>query len=81
VLVEVSHLPQLFVRAQELFALPHGKLPQRCNVTARCGRTMSHPKISISECELFSQKKFKISKGFSLFSIEMILFEFIFDFK
>jgi hypothetical protein len=33
-LVEVSHLPQLFVRAQEWFALPHLKLHQGCNVTA-----------------------------------------------
>jgi hypothetical protein len=27
-LVEVPHLPQLFVRAQEWFALPHRKLHQ-----------------------------------------------------
>jgi hypothetical protein len=33
VLVEVSHLPQLFVLAQEWFALPHQKLHQGWNVT------------------------------------------------
>jgi hypothetical protein len=29
---------------------------------------LSHPKISISACGPFSQKKLKISKGFNLFS-------------
>jgi hypothetical protein len=40
---------------------------------------VSHPEISISECEPFFQKKLKFSKGFRLFPFEMILFEFIFN--
>jgi hypothetical protein len=42
---------------------------------------VSHPKISISECEIFFQKKLKISKGFHLFSVKIILFEFTFHLK
>jgi hypothetical protein len=36
------------------------------------GGSLSHPKISISECEPFSQKKLKFSKGFQLFSFKII---------
>jgi hypothetical protein len=35
-----------------------------------------YPKIFISECELFPQKKLKFSKWFHLFSFKMISFEF-----
>jgi hypothetical protein len=45
------------------------------------GDQVSHPAISISECEPFFQKKLKFSKGFHLFPFEMILFEFIFNLK
>jgi hypothetical protein len=42
---------------------------------------LSHPKFFVSECEPFSQKILKFSKGFHLFSFKMILFEFIFNLK
>jgi hypothetical protein len=45
------------------------------------GGSLSHPKNSILECERFFQMKFKISKGFYLFSFKIILFEFIFSLK
>jgi hypothetical protein len=41
------------------------------------GRSLPHPKICISECEPFSQKKLKFFKGFSLFSFKINLLEFI----
>jgi hypothetical protein len=42
---------------------------------------VSHPKISISECEPFFKRNSKFFKGFHLFSFKMILFEFIFNLK
>jgi hypothetical protein len=57
---------------------------------ARCGSfvgkafsllVVAHPKISISGCEPFSQKIFKISKWFHYFNLKRILFDFIFYLK
>ncbi len=45
---------------------------------------LSHPKIFISECEPFFQKKLKFSKGFHLFELKIInfiYFVFIIEFK
>jgi hypothetical protein len=36
--------------------------------------SLSHPKISISECEPFFHNKFKIAKIFGLFYFKIILF-------
>jgi hypothetical protein len=41
------------------------------------GEIVSHPEIFILEREPFFQKKLKISKGFHLFELKMVLFDFI----
>jgi hypothetical protein len=68
------------------FLSSESKLPNPTFLESRAeipfkGGSLSHPKISILECEPFSQKKLKFSKGFHLFSFKMILFEFIFNLK
>jgi hypothetical protein len=42
-----------------------------------CLLQLSHPEISISECELFFKINSNFPKGFYSFSFKMILFEFI----
>jgi hypothetical protein len=49
--------------------------------TAANARHLSHPEISILECEPFSQKKFKFSKWFHYFNLKRILFDLVFVFK
>jgi hypothetical protein len=46
-----------------------GKIPFK-------GGSLSHPEISVSECEPFSQKKINISKGFCLFQFKIVLLKF-----